>query len=400
MAAAAAAAARQVPLGREAHGVYSLCFGAGGAQLAAGFGDGAVQVPRAGRRAAASRGRAAARTHAALPAAGGRRDGRAGPLPAAGTGPAPAPGRHRARLPPRQARAAAGRRSRRGRRPLRPARGERRGLSDRGGERDPRAGLLPRRQLLRHGRQGPAHPPLRQPHPPGEPSPAPPRPPAPPRAPSSRASSLPRQLAQVVRAPDFMAGDEFTPFSGHSRRIFALRFHPTELHLFLTGGWDNSVKASAGPPRRPPPGPAPPRPAAARARPRLAACSLCQVWDKRVPKGAQSVINGPHICGPGIDVQGERVLTASWVPRDALQLWDLRMSRLWQNVPFPGNPTQGEFLYSAQFCTEDVVVAGGSGTSGAGIIHAGTGRSYKNKADHKSDIQSKQLHVCHSPGQR
>ncbi|KAM6440350.1 uncharacterized protein PHA67_022569 isoform 6-T6 [Liasis olivaceus] len=313
MAAAAAAAARQVPLGREAHGVYSLCFGAGGAQLAAGFGDGAVQVPRAGRRAAASRGRAAARTHAALPAAGGRRDGRAGPLPAAGTGPAPAPGRHRARLPPRQARAAAGRRSRRGRRPLRPARGERRGLSDRGGERDPRAGLLPRRQLLRHGRQGPAHPPLRQPHPPGEPSPAPPRPPAPPRAPSSRASSLPRQLAQVVRAPDFMAGDEFTPFSGHSRRIFALRFHPTELHLFLTGGWDNSVKA-------------------------------------------------------------KRVLTASWVPRDALQLWDLRMSRLWQNVPFPGNPTQGEFLYSAQFCTEDVVVAGGSGTSGAGIIHAGTGR--------------------------
>lgn len=53
----------------------------------------------------------------------------------------------------------------------------------------------------------------------------------------------------MVRAPDFMAGDEFTPFSGHSRRIFALRFHPTELHLFLTGGWDNSVKASVAPPR-------------------------------------------------------------------------------------------------------------------------------------------------------
>lgn len=48
---AAAAAARRVPLGREAHGVYSLCFGASGAQLAAGFGDGAVQVAGAGRRA-------------------------------------------------------------------------------------------------------------------------------------------------------------------------------------------------------------------------------------------------------------------------------------------------------------------------------------------------------------
>lgn len=30
--------------------------------------------------------------------------------------------------------------------------------------------------------------------------------------------------------------------SGHSRRIFALRFHPQENHIFLTGGWDNSVK--------------------------------------------------------------------------------------------------------------------------------------------------------------
>lgn len=40
-----------MPLGREAHGVYSLCFGASGAQLAAGFGDGAVQVagPGGGR---------------------------------------------------------------------------------------------------------------------------------------------------------------------------------------------------------------------------------------------------------------------------------------------------------------------------------------------------------------
>ncbi|XP_053258276.1 uncharacterized WD repeat-containing protein alr2800-like isoform X2 [Podarcis raffonei] len=148
------------------------------------------------------------------------------------------------------------------------------------------------------------------------------------------------QLFHIMHAPDFMAGDEFTPLSGHSRRIFALRFHPTELHLFLTGGWDNSVK----------------------------------VWDKRVSKGARSVINGPHICGPGIDVKGDQVLTGSWVPRNALQLWDLRLSRLWQTLPFPCSPTQGEFLYSAQFCMGDVVLAGGSGTSGASAIHTGTGQ--------------------------
>ncbi|KAJ7327302.1 hypothetical protein JRQ81_017061 [Phrynocephalus forsythii] len=150
------------------------------------------------------------------------------------------------------------------------------------------------------------------------------------------------RLLQVIEAPDFfMAGDDFTPLSGHSRRIFALRFHPTELHLFLTGGWDNSVK----------------------------------VWDKRVPKGARSVIGGPHICGPGIDVKGDLVLTGSWVPRNALQLWDLRTSRLWQNLPFPGSRTQGEFLYSAQFCAEDMVLAGGSGTCGATILHTGTGQT-------------------------
>ncbi|KAL8206398.1 UNVERIFIED_CONTAM: hypothetical protein K2H54_002188 [Gekko kuhli] len=148
------------------------------------------------------------------------------------------------------------------------------------------------------------------------------------------------QLFRLLEAPDFMAGDEFTPHSGHSRRIFALCFHPTELHLFLTGGWDNSVK----------------------------------VWDKRVNKGAQAMLNGPHICGPGIDVKGNRVLTGSWVPRNALQLWDLRQTRLWQDLPFPGSPTQGEFLYSAQFCAGNVVIAGGSGTCGAGLLHVGTGQ--------------------------
>uniref|UniRef100_A0ABM5GL35 Uncharacterized protein isoform X3 n=1 Tax=Pogona vitticeps TaxID=103695 RepID=A0ABM5GL35_9SAUR len=146
------------------------------------------------------------------------------------------------------------------------------------------------------------------------------------------------QLFQVFEPPDFMAGDEFGPLSGHSRRIFALRFHPTELHLFLTGGWDNSVK----------------------------------VWDKRVPKGARSAISGPHICGPGIDVKGDLVLTGSWVPRNALQLWDLRTSRLCQNLPFPGSSAQGEFLYSARFCAEDMVLAGGSGSCGATVIHMDT----------------------------
>ncbi|XP_058049348.1 ribosome biogenesis protein WDR12 homolog isoform X2 [Ahaetulla prasina] len=305
-----AAEARKVPLGREAHGVYSLCFGASDAQLAAGFGDGAVQVAGPG---------------------GGRPE--RGPPPPELTqlspqlvdaetgapGPCLRPGRR-----PRQAVTALGfHRAKPGLLLAAGADGVVVFYDLRAGSAS--ASLTEEENeihALDFCRDGSAFA----------------------TAGKDRHIRLydshTHQLVHVVRAPDFMAGDEFTPFSGHSRRIFALRFHPSELHLFLTGGWDNSVK----------------------------------VWDKRVPKGAQSVINGPHICGPGIDIKGEHILTASWVPHNALQLWDLRMSRLWQNVPFPGNPTQGEFLYSAQFCTEDVVVAGGSGTSGAGIIHTGTGQ--------------------------
>ncbi|XP_019337962.2 signaling threshold-regulating transmembrane adapter 1 isoform X4 [Alligator mississippiensis] len=118
------------------------------------------------------------------------------------------------------------------------------------------------------------------------------------------------QLFHTLEAPDFMTGDVAVT-SGHSRRIFALRFHPQENHIFLTGGWDNSVK-------------------------------------------------------------GHCVLTASWVPRNALQLWDLRMSQLQKNLPFPGGHMQGQFLYAAQFCDPDTVLAGGSGTCGAGVIRIST----------------------------
>lgn len=38
----------------------------------------------------------------------------------------------------------------------------------------------------------------------------------------------------------------------------------------------------------------------------LFSLSALQVWDKRVSKGAQGMLNGPHICGPGIDVKVRR----------------------------------------------------------------------------------------------
>lgn len=35
--------------------------------------------------------------------------------------------------------------------------------------------------------------------------------------------------------------EELSEF-GHGMRIFALRFHPDENNIFVTGGWDNQLK--------------------------------------------------------------------------------------------------------------------------------------------------------------
>ncbi|XP_075716927.1 uncharacterized protein LOC142759012 [Rhinoderma darwinii] len=143
------------------------------------------------------------------------------------------------------------------------------------------------------------------------------------------------EILNFLMAPDFLIDDELTLTSGHTRRIFALKFHPTEHHIFVTGGWDDAIK----------------------------------VWDKRMAKEARRVINGPHICGPGIDIRNNQILSGSWVARNALQLWDMRSSDLIQDLPFPAPVLQGEFLYAARFCTDHVVLAGGSGTCSARAVN-------------------------------
>ncbi|XP_030054519.1 probable cytosolic iron-sulfur protein assembly protein CIAO1 homolog isoform X2 [Microcaecilia unicolor] len=113
------------------------------------------------------------------------------------------------------------------------------------------------------------------------------------------------EILHILEGPDIMNNsDDLTLTSGHSRRIFALKFHPNEYHIFLTGGWDNSIKDN-------------------------------------------------------------KVLTGSWVARNALQLWDYRSAQLEKNIPFPARLFNGEFIYAAKFCNKNVVIAGGSGTYSA-----------------------------------
>lgn len=117
-------------------------------------------------------------------------------------------------------------------------------------------------------------------------------------------------------------------FTGHSNKIFVVKYHPDDNNVFVSGGWDNFVG----------------------------------IWDRRTAKGLQRHISGPHIAGDGLDIKNNLILTASWVLSDALQLWDFRQGSLIQKLPFR-HEDNGAFLYSCRFCSRTQVIAGGSGTN-------------------------------------
>ena len=78
----------------------------------------------------------------------------------------------------------------------------------------------------------------------------------------------------------------------HSNRIFAVKFSKKDPNLLLSGGWDNTIL----------------------------------LYDIR----AREVCNylyGPHICGDGMDLKDDLLLTVSWEKEDQIQLFDLRMNK-------------------------------------------------------------------------
>ncbi|KAL4239912.1 hypothetical protein ACF0H5_000711 [Mactra antiquata] len=132
--------------------------------------------------------------------------------------------------------------------------------------------------------------------------------------------------------------------SGCAMRVFALKYHPEYDDIFVTGGWDRHLK----------------------------------IWDARSNDGVKRTIHGPHICGDALDLQGYKILTGSWVGgEDALQIWNYSTdystdrSKKPDIVPFPTGG-KGPFLNAAQFCDNDVVIAGGSGTNSAMAINSKT----------------------------
>mmetsp|Transcript_113046 Transcript_113046/g.200401 ORF Transcript_113046/g.200401 Transcript_113046/m.200401 type:complete len:347 (-) Transcript_113046:87-1127(-) len=127
-------------------------------------------------------------------------------------------------------------------------------------------------------------------------------------------------------------GDSLTT-SGHSSRVFAVRFHPLDSSLLVSAGWDSTV----------------------------------QFWDLRAGSTAVRAIVGPHVCGGALDISsdGSTLLTGSWRPEDQLELWDFGTGRRQQAIPWrPGGIADPPcLLYTACFSRDkdnSMILAGGS----------------------------------------
>jgi len=77
--------------------------------------------------------------------------------------------------------------------------------------------------------------------------------------------------------------------TGHTDRVYCVRFHPDRRGLLVSGGWDNTI----------------------------------QVWDARAGAGVACLF-GPHVCGDAVDVRGDFVLAGSWRTREQAQMFDFR----------------------------------------------------------------------------
>ena len=112
----------------------------------------------------------------------------------------------------------------------------------------------------------------------------------------------------------------------HSNRIFAVKFSKKDPNLLLSGGWDNTIL----------------------------------LYDVRA-REVQNFLYGPHICGDGMDLKEDLLLTVSWDKEDQIQLFDLRMNK--KLGVFQMNLTENKdnkhaldnvsYLYSCRFNPQD-----------------------------------------------
>ena len=78
----------------------------------------------------------------------------------------------------------------------------------------------------------------------------------------------------------------------HSNRIFSVKFSKKDPNLLLSAGWDNTIL----------------------------------LYDLRA-KEIQNYLFGPHVCGDGLDLKDDLLLTVSWEKEDQIQFFDLRTNK-------------------------------------------------------------------------
>ncbi|XP_024388402.1 uncharacterized protein [Physcomitrium patens] len=147
----------------------------------------------------------------------------------------------------------------------------------------------------------------------------------------------------ITRLPiqTFEKGNGVTT-AGHSNRVVALKWHPSDIDITLSGGWDKTV----------------------------------QVWDARAGTSVRSLY-GMEIYGDALDIKegNNHVLTGSWRRRDQLQEWDFGSGQLIENLCWPPGNVGVEpcRLYCAVYGTgfsQNLIAAGGSGSNEACLIDA------------------------------
>ncbi|KAG4106911.1 WD40 repeat-like protein [Neocallimastix lanati (nom. inval.)] len=126
--------------------------------------------------------------------------------------------------------------------------------------------------------------------------------------------------------------------SGHSNKIFSVKFHPKDSNILISGGWDNTI----------------------------------QIWDCRVKYSVRSIY-GPHICGDALDInnEGNSILSGSYSKESPLQIWDFNTCKLREEVVWATQTKYRSMLYSAHYShalNPSYFYAGGSNVNEAKIF--------------------------------
>mmetsp|Transcript_50446 Transcript_50446/g.121434 ORF Transcript_50446/g.121434 Transcript_50446/m.121434 type:complete len:389 (-) Transcript_50446:90-1256(-) len=135
-----------------------------------------------------------------------------------------------------------------------------------------------------------------------------------------------------------MSGGVSNVTAGHSNRVFALKFNPSDPNTLLSAGWDNTV----------------------------------QVWDVRAGHAVRCIF-GPFVAGEALDLVDNVVLTGSHRTEHALEMWDLRKGDLMERVEWNQSALRGEtcMLYTAHFSNDaehSLIGAGGTTANQAKVF--------------------------------